>query len=237
MGARVLGVEGDPELADEARRRLRRSGIRGDVLTADLLADPLPAADVYFAYLAPATLQRLVPALSSSEGRALVTVDFAVPGVKLASRSGPVLVYDLPLPDADPPLHAGWPSAGSLIAAVPDHQSLHCLSLDHPGGRTSLRLTRGLAPLVRAMGGADQLEAPSVLAVDLRCEEAPAGTVSKGSLRVAGLRPSHPVFVVYDEADTGTWELTDDGVAGISRALRRRSPPRTLAGFLAAAES
>ena len=59
-GAEVVGVELDEQLAAGARRRLAEAGLPGQVLVGDLLADELPEADVYLAYLSPSMLQELV---------------------------------------------------------------------------------------------------------------------------------------------------------------------------------
>ena len=48
--------------------------------------------------------------------------------------------------------------------------------------------------------------------------------------------PEHWVFVLHTEEEEGVWELSDDGVAGLRRALRRKPGPTTVAEVLAAAE-
>lgn len=238
-GAAVAGVEADPELADEARGHLRDAGLTATeadaaVVVADLLG-PATAfdGDVFFSYLAPATLQRLVPRLPHR--RVLVTVDFDVPGLVPHRRAGPARLYRLPgrRRRLGP---VGWPGPATLVAAPPDIHSLTCLGAVHPAGPTRVRLTGDVAPLATTLAGADTLPAPAALAIDLRWDEVPEGTVAAGAVQAAGLE-RHPLIAVFTTEDEGLWELSASGLAGIRRALRRRSPPTTLAALLAAAST
>jgi len=77
---------------------------------------------------------------------------------------------------------------------------------------------------------------PGALAVDLRWEGRPAGTFAGGAIRVPGL-DDHHVFVLFTDQEEGMWDLSDEGVAGLRRALRRRARPSTVDEVLAAAES
>ena len=236
-GAEVAGVEADHALADEARERLAGAGVPADIVTGDLFDPTLPLrADVFFAYLAPATLQRLLPVLRGHTGARLVTVDFAVPGLVPTRRSGPARLYRLP--GRRRAVRAtGWSTAGTLVSTVPDCQSLSCLELVHPGGPTSVRPTRALQGVATVLAGADHLPGAGHLAVDLRWEPMPAGTTTGGTLRVAGAG-DHDVFVVATaDEEEGMWDLTAEAVGSLHRALRRRQPPSTLAELLAATAS
>lgn len=235
-GASVTGVEADPDLVEEARQHLAAAGIDGDVRQGDLFDPDVDLdAEVLFSYLAPATLQRLLPRLVAGPARLLVTVDFDVPGLVPTRRDDPARLYRLPGRRRQVgPL--GWPCAGTLVATVPDVQSLSCLEAVHPAGPTRVRATPSLARVATLLSGADGLERPGALAVDLRWEGQPAGTFAGGAVRAAGL-DDHPVFVVFTDEEEGMWELSDAGVDGLRRGLRRRSAPTTVAEALEAASS
>ena len=235
-GATVAGIEADPTLAREAAGHLAEAGVDAVVTTGDLLDPTLELdADVYFTYLAPATLQRLLPALSTKVGARLVTVDFAVPHLVPDRRVDPVRLYRLPgrRRGVGAP---GWSTAGTLVATVPDCQSLTCLELVHAGGPVESRLAGTLAEVVSVVTGADHVEGPAHLAVDLRWEPMPAGTLVGGTIRVSGTE-DHAVFVIATTDTEGVWDLSEDGVDGLRRALRRRQRPATLTEVLAAASS
>ena len=229
-GATVSGIEADPDLVAEAKAHLADAGVEGTITSADLFDPDLELdADVFFTYLAPATLQRLHPALARRRGARLVTVDFAVPGLTPTRRVEPARLYVLPgrrRPPADP----GWPTAGTLVSTVPDCQSLSCLGLVHPGGTTSVRLSRSLAQVASVLAGADHLDGPGELAVDLRWEPMAAGTIVHGTVHVTG-DEDHALFVIATDAE-GMWELGAESVAALRGALRRRQPPATLAELL-----
>lgn len=233
-GAQVAGIENDAALVDEATTNLRRAGVDAHVSTGDLFDPDLdlgPEGAVLFTYLAPATLQRLLPVVRDRRDL-LVTVDFAVPGLVPHRRSDPARLYRLPGRRRPVPA-PGWPSAGTLVATDPDCQALSCLDLVHPGGPVRLRLSRNLVGVVDAVTGADELDGPAHLAVDLRWDELDTGTVVGGWIDVSGVG-RHELFVVVTEEDHGMWELTEGATAGLRRALRRRQPPTTLAALLAA---
>ena len=236
-GAAVAGIEADPALAREAAGHLAEAGVDAVVTTGDLLDPALELdADVYFTYLAPATLQRLLPVLSTKVGARLVTVDFAVPHLVPDRRVDPARLYRLPgrRRGVGAP---GWSAAGTLVATVPDCQSLTCLELVHAGGPVESRLAGTLAEVVSVVTGADHVEGPAHLAVDLRWEPMPSGTLVGGTIRVSGTE-DHAVFVIVTDTDEeGVWDLDDDGVDGLRRALRRRQRPATLTEVLAAASS
>ena len=233
-GAAVSGVEADADLAAEAAEHLAEAGVEADVREGDLF-DPAVdiAADVLFSYLAPATLQRLLPRIAET-GAALVTVDFDVPGLVPAKRSGAARLYRLPgrrRTVGEP----GWPTAGTLVATVPDVQSLSCLEATHPGGPTRVRADAGLASVASVLSGADRLDQRGALAVDLRWEGAPAGTFAGGTIQVQDL-DDHHVFVLHTDEEESVWELSADGVAGLRQALLASHRPTTVAEVLAAAE-
>lgn len=230
-GATVSGVEADPDLVAEAVDNLRGRGVDADIREGDLFDPGLVLdADVFFAYLAPATLQRLLPTLQRHPGTRLVTVDFDVPGLVPTRRHESARLYRLP-GRRRPVGTAGWPTAGTLVATAPDCQSLTCLDLVHPGGRSTVRLSRGLGEFASILGGADSLDAPAQLAVDLRWEPNDLGTVAGGRIHLTGV-DDHALFLVVTDEDEGVWELEPAAVEAIRRGLRRRTPPTTLAELL-----
>ena len=231
-GAEVAGIEADPALVVEARGHLADAGIDATVTGGDLFDPRLRLeADVFFTYLAPATLQRLLPALAGGAVSRLVTVDFAVPGLVPTRRSEAARLYRLPGRRRRPGA-PGWPSAGTLISTVPECQSLSCLEVVHPGGTTSARLAGHVQEVATVLAGADRLDGHGALAVDLRWEPMEEGTVLGGAVRVSGV-DDHAVFVIAtEEEDEGMWELSAAAVASVRRALRRRQRPDTLAALL-----
>lgn len=235
-GAQASGIEADADLVEEARSNLADAGLAAEVSTGDLF-DPACVldADVFFTYLAPATLQRLLPRLRSRRGAALVTVDFAVPGVVVDASSGSAHLYRLP-GRRRRVREPGWPSAGTLVATVADLQSLTCLELVHPGGPVTTRLSRPLAAVATTFAGADHLDRAAALAVDLRWDEVAAGTVVAGQLRVSGA-DDHALFVVFGDEEEAVWELDERGVAAALRAMRRRRRPTSAAELLAAIDT
>ncbi len=227
LGATVGGIEADPDLVEEARENLAGEGVEADIVEGDLLDPALDVeADVLFAYLAPATLQRLLPTLRPRRGTTLVTVDFDVPGLVPNRRSGAARLYRMP-GRRRRVLETGWPCAGTLLAVEPDCQSLSCLDAVHPAGPVRVRASRNLSGLVSAVSGADRLDEPSQLAVDLRWEELAEGTVVAGVLRSPDLG-EHAVIGVVTDQDEGMWELEPAAVDAIRRSLRRRHPPSTI---------
>ncbi len=230
-GATVAGIEADADLVAEARAHLAAAGVDADVRVGDLFDPELVLdADVFFSYLAPATLQRLLPTLQSHRSTRLVTVDFDVPGLVPTKRSGAARLYVLP--GRRRPLgEMGWPTAGTLIATVPDCQSLSCLDVVHPGGSTDVRLSRPLRPLATAFAGSTRLDGPAHLAVDIRWEPMPAGTIAAGAVRATSCA-DHVLVVIATDEDEGMWELSSEAVAALGRARRRRRPPTTIAELL-----
>ncbi len=230
-GASVAGIESDPDLVEGARGRLKDAGIDADIRLGDLFDPELVLdADVFFAYLAPATLQRLVPTLTQHPRSTLVTVDFAVPGFVPTRRNDPARLYRLPGRTRSVPA-PGWPSAGTLVATDPGCQSLSCLDLVHPGGSTSAELSAEFDGIASVVSGADRLDAPAHLAVDLRWEPLDTGTAVAGTIGVTGM-DDHALVLVITEEDDGMWELSPAAVAGVRGALGQRRRPTTLAELL-----
>ncbi len=248
-GATVSGVEADPDLVAESRTNLVAAGLGHllvDVVEADLLdpdlvlpsgATPADERVVWFSYLAPATLQRLLPALRRHDPTPLVTVDFDVPGLVAARRDGPARMYRLP-GRARRVGAPGWPCAGTFVATVPDVQSLTCLELVHPGGPVRVRATPALAREAAVLAGTDHADGATAVAVDLRWEGAPSGTFAGGRLSDPAVGDHVVAVLATDAEDEGVWELSEEGAANLTAALRRPRDrrPATVAEVLDAAD-
>lgn len=220
-GARAIGVESDTELVRLARRALEGEGLEGEVIEGDLFDLDLGelGADVVFTYLAPATLQRLGALLRPLRGLRLVTVDFEVPGVVVDERAGQAHLYRLPGRRSRRPSRPGWTSDGALVVAPPGYQSLTVLEAHHPGGEVEVRLSDELAGAAALFTGADHCEPRDALAVDLRWDDHPAGTLLTGHVLVEGLDP-FPLTAIFDgDFEEGCWELSDEGVDNVVRHL------------------
>lgn len=237
-GARAVGVESDPEMAELARQALDETGLEGEVVEGDLFAFVERAADVdvWFTYLAPATLQRLMPSLARHEASRLVTVDFDVPGYLADGTTDTARLYRMPGRPRRRPRTSGWTCDGALVIAAPGHQSLTLLDAHHPGGRVDADLTGELADAAAVLTGADRLEGRAALAVDLRWEDHPQGTLLSGNVVVSGLAP-FPLWVLFDaDAEEGCWELTDEGVENVLDHLDETGGDTDGTSFVRAAE-
>ncbi|HMG45774.1 MAG TPA: methyltransferase domain-containing protein [Acidimicrobiales bacterium] len=236
-GARVTGVECDPELADVARGVLGAAAVvEADLFDGGLWArfDP---PDVVFCYLSPATLQRLTPQLRSlPAGTRLVTVDFPVPGLVPDAEEAAAHLYCLPGRRRRPrPSRVGWPAAGTLCVMPPKVTSLTCVDVVHAGGPFTLSLTGALPHHASAAAGLDSGARGTTVAVDVRWQPCAAGTVAHGYVAVDGVDP-HLVVVLFAHDDQDQWDLTAAGCAALLSRLRNRAlpPPRTASDLLSA---
>lgn len=233
LGASVAGIEADEALADEAASHLAEAGVDAEIVCGDLFdRDVAWDADVFFTYLAPATLARLLPRLREHAGTPLVTVDFDVPGLVPTRRGEAARLYTLPgrrRPVGD----IGWATAGTLVCTVPDVQSLTCLELIHPAGDIDVQVI-GIDAVATVVLGADELADDGYLAIDLRWEEPTEETIAAGRIDTAA--GSHTVFMIATEhEDEAQWDLSDDGVANLLAALDAPDPPNSAAAMVDAA--
>lgn len=234
QGARVLGVEFDPDLVEQARRRLARAGLRGEVVHGDIFEVDIDA-DVIFTYLTPGTLQELTPRFQAMPaGTRLVTLDFAVPDLQPERSTRTLHLYRLPAPERAHNDVLGWQAGGTLVVTVPDRQSLTCLELTHAGGPVQLAVSPDLMDAAAVKVGRAETGTGRPVAVDLRWEGAPEGTLVAGRIAVdaAGV---HPVYALFADEEGGQWELTEDATRRLDRRLRERPLPRTTEELLAAA--
>jgi hypothetical protein len=81
--------------------------------------------------------------------------------------------------------------------------------------------------------GTQQADAGRPVAVDLRWEGAPEGTVVRGRLEADGAG-AHPVFALFADEEGGHWELTADAARRLDDHLEQGLIPRSSADLLAA---
>jgi hypothetical protein len=222
LGAHVTGVELDPALAASARALLAAHDVEGDVIEADFDTVAIDA-DVVFAYLSPATLQRLRPRLARlPAGTRVVTTGYAVPGWDANEAGGRCYLYRLPAMEADVErTKRGWSSAGVLISMHPDAPSLVGVKLHHRGGPVSVSVAGpDLTGWVALRAGAEVAEPGDEVIVDLRFDPRAAGTLAAGRLEAPG-EPPLQVFAIVDDGAPGVWGLSVEGCDAIGSALAR----------------
>lgn len=221
-GARVTGVEVDPALAAIARDVLAAAGVDGAVLEADFESVPIDA-DVVFAFLSPATLQRLRPRMASLPATSrVVTTGYPVPGWLPHDLTERVFLYRLPPREqpVDRELR-GWASAGALVSVTPGAPALVAVKVQPPGGPLTIAVDGGdLDGWLTIRPGADVAAAGEPIVVDLRFEPASDGRQATGSLRVDGLEPFR-IFVVADEGEPGIWGLSEPGCDLVAQRMDR----------------
>jgi len=233
-GARVIGVEADPDLAEHARHALAAEGLAGEVVEGDLFALPLDDLDVVFTYLSPVTLQQLVSRLETAQpGARVITVDFPIPGVHAERVEWPCHLYRLPLrrKGAGEP---GWASAGALVAAPSDIESLTTLTVRAGGGPVVVTASAGLEEAASVRVGADEVPWGTEVAVDVRWAEMAAGTLVHGRLEAEGAGTLDVVTLVTPD-EHGQWELDEGAVERLGHRLREGSLPRSWDALLAVA--
>jgi ubiquinone/menaquinone biosynthesis C-methylase UbiE len=211
-GARVSGVELDAGLAATARQRLAAAAVDGMVLEADFELVPIEA-DVVFAFLSPATLQRLRPRLGVLPSHArVVTTGYPVPGWLPNGLGDRVYLYRLP-PDEQPVDRRlrGWVSAGALVSVTPRVPALVAVKLQADGGPVTVSVAgSGLDGWLTTRTGGDDVAPGESLVVDLRFEPVPEGAEASGTLDVEGAG-SFRLFAVADGGEPGIWGLSESG--------------------------
>ena len=221
-GAEVIGVEFDSALAAIARDVLAAAGIGGTVLEADFESVPIEA-DVVFAYLSPATLQRLRPRLAAlpSTGR-VVTTGYPVPGWVPHDLTDRVFLYRVP--PLEQPVDRGlrgWVSPGALVSVTPGAPALVAVKVHPPGGPLTVAMAGdGLDGWLTIRPGADEAPAGEPVVVDLRFEPAADGREASGTLHVDGFAPFR-LFVVADPGEPGIWGLSEPGCELVAERMQR----------------
>jgi ubiquinone/menaquinone biosynthesis C-methylase UbiE len=82
FGARVKGIEIDPERVQRIRERLMTTGVNAEIIQADFMTVDLSSANVIAMYLSESANLRLAPKLERElgAGARVVSLDYALPG-------------------------------------------------------------------------------------------------------------------------------------------------------------
>jgi SAM-dependent methyltransferase len=219
-GATVVGVELDPHLAETARFLLDAAGVEGTVLEADFESVPIEA-DVVFAFLSPATLQRLRPRLAAlpSSSR-VVTTGYPVPGWLPSDLGDRVFLFRLPPDELPVDREArGWVSAGALVSVTPDAPALVAVKFQPEGGPVTVDVSGGgFQSWMTTRAGTDVAAAGEEVVVDLRFEPAAEGMAAAGTLEVVGAG-SFRLFAVADAGEPGIFGLAEHGCDLVADAM------------------
>lgn len=233
--ARVTGIELDPDLVAQARALLAEHDITDATIhEADFTDVDLSDVDVVFAYLSPATLQRLEAHLGANlpPHARLITTGYAVPGWQPDVWGERCYLYRNPpkLREVDRTLR-GWDTAGVLAALPPDTQSLVGVKLHARGGPLEVRIADGgLADVAAIRTGSDEPDAGDEVVVDLRFDPRPAGIRVAGALELVGHdEPPFQVFAVFDDGEPGIWGLSAPGCDDVGAAFASGDLTATLA--------
>jgi SAM-dependent methyltransferase len=209
VGAHVSGYEVDGLLARRARERLAGAGGRARVVERSFFDAPLDA-DVVFAYLSPAVLQRLRPRLGQLPAAArVVTAWFDVPGWgRPSARRGNVRCYAATSLASLPAPAAGWSAPGLLCALPPAAKTLVTTSLVHPRGPVVVTADDALAGLVEIATGADAVaDERATIAVDLVLAARAAGTAVTGTLHAPAVGTCELFCYASATSRPGHWPL------------------------------
>lgn len=84
FGARVTGIEIDPERAARIRERLESTRVKAEIIQADFMNVDLSSADVITIYLSDSVNTRLAPKLRQElgPGARIVSLDYTLPDWK-----------------------------------------------------------------------------------------------------------------------------------------------------------
>jgi SAM-dependent methyltransferase len=222
FGAEVIGVELDPDLAATARFVLEAAGTPGTVLEADFETVPIDA-DVVFAFLSPATLQRLRPRLAALPSTSrVVTTGYPVPGWLPNDLGERVFLYRLP-PEELPVDRSlrGWVSSGALVSVSPDAPALVAVQVQPDGGPVVISVTGdGLESWMTARPGTDVAAPGEPVVVDLRFEPAAEGMAAAGTLEMDGAGLFR-LFAVADRGEPGIFGLSEAGCDLVADRMAR----------------
>ncbi|HVW34842.1 MAG TPA: methyltransferase domain-containing protein [Acidimicrobiia bacterium] len=223
FGAEVTGIELDRDLAETARFVLDAAGVKAAVVEADFESAPIEA-DVVFAFLSPATLQRLRPRLAAlAPTSRVVTTGYPVPGWLPHDLGERVFLYRLP-PQELPVDRAqrGWVTRGALVSVTPDAPALVSVKLQPDAGPVDIAVSGGgLAGWLTARTGAALAAAGDEVVVDLRFEPAAEGMAAAGTLEERSAGPFR-LFAVADPGEPGIWGLSGSGCDLVAERMAHR---------------
>jgi SAM-dependent methyltransferase len=211
-GAHVSGYEIDGALATRARDRLASAGGRARVIERSFFDAPLDA-DVVFAYLSPAMLQRLRPQLELLPAACrIVTAWFDVPGwAPPTARRRNIRCYaatSVASASAPVPFAAGWSSPGLLCVLPTTAKILVTTSLAHPRGPVAITVDDALTDLVAITTGADTVAGNlKTIALDLVLAPRPVGTVVKGALHAPAAGTCELFCFASTTSPPGSWPI------------------------------
>jgi SAM-dependent methyltransferase len=207
-GATVTGIEIDPARAKQARELLEGAGFAVNIVVGDVARTHV-RADVVFAFLSPATLQRLAPRLSQlARGTRLIFPEFGVEGWEPEQVHRQCFLYRTPPRIAQNVCALGWESAGVLAGLRAGGTSLISVTVTHPQGRVTVDTVGALKHFTTATPGIEFLDVPRRVVVDLEWRPRPAGTVVTGRLECVGVG-SCQIYGVYTDGPIGIWGLAN----------------------------
>ncbi|MBA4181072.1 MAG: hypothetical protein C0506_10830 [Anaerolinea sp.] len=219
-GARVTGIEADPDRAVQARAAV--AGFAGaEVIEGDFAELPFEA-EVVYAYLSPALLRRLRPRLEGlAPGTRIVAVQYAVEGWQPAAAQGLCRFYRLPAARASPPALSGWEQAAVLLTLAPEQRILVPLYLVASPGRVSVHLEGELATGVDILTGAGSVNSFERVPVDVVFGKAAEGASATGQVIAenAGTAYAATLAVVRTSLRHGQWNVQKEGVATMLAAI------------------
>ena len=234
-GARVTGIEIDRDLAAKARQLLTDYHFTGEVVEGDIASelhsltinDP---PDVVFAYLSPATLQRLSPALAAlPAGTRVVVTGWTVPGWDVIAAADRCFLYRMPPIIAIPnDTLSAWESEALVVAIPAEAPSLVATRFRHPGGAVRVAVDPDVVAALDVLAGVDSAAPGEVVALDLRWKASPAGMVVDGAVTVDGVGPFEVLGIIGAE-ESGMWGVTREGMAKLRALLEQRGPAAVLA--------
>jgi len=82
FGAKVVGIEIDPERVSRIQERVKSTGIEAQVIQADFMDVDVSPADAVIIYLSDSVNSKLAPKLKQElkEGARIVSLDYELPG-------------------------------------------------------------------------------------------------------------------------------------------------------------
>jgi len=82
FGAKVVGIEIDPDRVSRIKERLKSTGIEAQVIQADFMGIDLSPADVVIIYLSDSVNSKIAPKLRQElrNGARIVSLDYELPG-------------------------------------------------------------------------------------------------------------------------------------------------------------
>lgn len=219
-GARVHGIELDPDLAGYARENLARAGYTGTVESADFFEANLDA-DVLYAYLTPAILARLRDRFAAlPAGTRIVTPVYGIAGWETAASSGGCHLFRLPAAPEAPPSEYGWLVRGTVLSTPAGRHCLVPLYLSAPAGPVRLEVESETFEWVRLRPGLGYLDSPGVVPVDFIANGAPVGHCTRAIVRAG--RHEIDLAVVSASDGFGRREFSANEGFAFQRELARR---------------